>query len=466
MSTGPSADREYLKAEDAKARAGMSPPEADGASVTGAVIAAEDEPGLWKRVGMYRWTICALLFLATTLNYTDRAVLSNLASELQKKYNWSESDYGNINAAFQGAYALGMLLVGRLIDLVGTRAGYAICILVWSLAAMSHALARTAFQFGICRFALGLGESGNFPCAVKAVAEWFPKKERALTTGIFNAGSNVGAIIAPVMVWFLVVHSQFRWQVAFVSTGVLSFLWLGTWLLVYRKPEQHPRVSKTELEYIQSDPADPPAKMPWLALIPYPQTWAFAIGKLLTDPVWWFWLFWLPKILGDMMKDKRAGLALPLVIIYVAADFGSVIGGWLSSSILKRGFTANRARKTAMLICGLCVLPVFAVPHLHDKPWVVIAIFSLAAAAHQGWSANLFTTVSDMFPKPAVGSVVGFGGMFGALGGLFCSMVLGKHLDKTHSYALPMAVFASAYLVALLIMHLLVPKLQKARVAV
>jgi ACS family hexuronate transporter-like MFS transporter len=459
------AEQEYLKSEDAKSRSDVSPPEMDAASVTGAAVAAHDEPGLWRKVGTYRWVICALLFFATTINYVDRAVLGILAKDLQTKFNWSEADYANINAAFQAAYAIGMLVVGRLIDVLGTRAGYAICIAVWSIAAMSHALARSAFQFGICRFALGIGESGNFPCAVKTVAEWFPKKERALTTGIFNAGSNVGAILAPLMVFLLISVLKMPYWIAFVATGVLSFTWLAFWLINYRRPEEHPRVKKSELAYIQSDPVERTAKVPWAEVIPFPQTWAFAIGKLLTDPVWWFWLFWLPKILGDMFKLKIAGLAIPLVIIYVAADFGSVIGGWISSSLLRRGATPNRARKTAMLICGLCVLPVFAVPHLHDKQWVVIGIFSLACAAHQGWSANLFTTVSDMFPKPAVGSVVGFGGMFGALGGLFCSVWLGKYLDRVHSYAVPMAIFASAYLVALLIFHVLVPKLQKAPLA-
>ena len=461
MSTGPNAGQEYLKTEEAKASAPMSQPEVDGSSAIGATIAAAEERGLWHRVGTYRWIICGLLFFATTINYMDRQVLGILSPDLQKKIGWNETQYGQITAAFQCAYALGMLLMGRLIDLVGTRAGYAISIALWSLAAMSHALARSAFQFGVCRFALGIGESGNFPSAVKTVAEWFPKKERALATGIFNSGANVGAVLAPLMVPFIALH--YGWQWAFMATGLVSFTWIICWIVIYRKPEQHPHVSPKELAYIQSDPVDPPKRMPWLDLLPYRQTWAFAIGKLLTDPVWWFWLFWLPKLFAQKFSLDIKGLATPLVIVYVAADFGSILGGYLATVFFKRGWSENAARKVTMLICALCVLPVFAVSHVNNE-WLVTGIFALAAAAHQGWSANLFTTVSDMFPRPAVGSVVGFGGMFGALGGMFCSLVVGKHLELTHSYALPMLVFGSAYLVALLIIHLLVPNLEKAQV--
>jgi ACS family hexuronate transporter-like MFS transporter len=456
-----SAEQEYLKAEDVKSRADVPPPEGEAASAAGAAVAATDESGLWRRVGSYRWIICGLLFFATTINYMDRQVLGILSPDLQKRIGWNEDQYGQITAAFQAAYALGMLLMGRLIDLVGTRAGYAISIAVCSLAAMSHALARSAMQFGICRFALGIGESGNFPSAVKTVAEWFPKRERALATGIFNSGANVGAVLAPLMVPFIALH--YGWQWAFMATGAASLTWIICWLIIYRKPEQHPRLSKQELAYIQSDPVDPPVRMPWLTLLPYRQTWAFAIGKFLTDPVWWFWLFWLPKIFAQKFHLDIKGLATPLVVVYIAADFGSILGGYLATVFFKLGWSENAARKMTMLICALCVLPVFAVSHINNQ-WVVTGIFALACAAHQGWSANLFTTVSDMFPRPAVGSVVGFGGMFGALAGMFCSLVVGKHLEKTHNYDSLLLVFGSAYLLALLIIHLLVPRLQKAQV--
>jgi ACS family hexuronate transporter-like MFS transporter len=428
--------------------------------VTGAIVEAATE-NTGKDVGRYRWVICALLFFATTINYVDRQVLGILATPLQKELGWSESDYGFIATAFTGAYAVGLLIVGRLMDWLGTRKGFSLAIIFWSLAAMGHALARSAFGFGIARFALGLGEAGNFPAAIKTAAEWFPKKERALATGIFNSGSNVGAIVAPLTVPWIALN--YGWQWAFIITGSIGFVWLAFWLALYRRPEEHPRLSKAELAYIQSDPAEPVTKIPWLRLLPHRQTWAFAAGKFLTDPVWWFFLFWLPKFLNENHGLTLTGLGIPLVIIYVAADFGSIGGGYLSSVLIKRGWSVNAGRKTAMLICALCVVPIiFAVRA--SNLWVAVALISLATAAHQGWSANLFTLVSDMFPRRVVGSVVGIGGFAGSISGMLIATITGLLLQWTGSYV-PIFIFASsAYLFALLVIQLLVPRLESASV--
>jgi len=405
--------------------------------------------------------ICALLFFATTINYVDRQVLGILATPLQKELGWSESDYGFIATAFTGAYAVGLVVVGRLMDWLGTRKGFSLAIIFWSLAAMGHAFARSAFGFGVARFALGLGEAGNFPAAIKTVAEWFPKKERAFATGIFNSGSNVGAIVAPLIVPWIAI--SYGWQWAFIITGAVGFVWLAFWLALYRPPEEHPRLSKAELAYIQSDPAEPVTKIPWLRLLPHRQTWAFAAGKFLTDPVWWFFLFWLPKFLNENHGLTLTGLGIPLVIIYVAADFGSIGGGYLSSALIKRGWSVNAGRKTAMLVCALCVVPIIFAVYAKDL-WVAVALISLATAAHQGWSANLFTLVSDMFPRRVVGSVVGIGGFAGAVSGMLIATVTGLLLEWTGSYV-PIFIFAaSAYLFALLVIHLLVPRLESAGV--
>lgn len=412
--------------------------------------------------GRFRWTICALLFFATTINYIDRQVLSILAPDLQKSIGWNEIEYGNIVLSFQAAYAVGLLGVGGLMDRLGTRKGFGLAIVFWSAAAIAHAFARSATGFGVARFALGLGEAGNFPAAVKTVAEWFPKKERALATGIFNSGSNVGAIIAPLSVpW---IATRLGWEMAFVLTGALGFVWLAFWLALYRRPAEHPAVGRAELAYIQSDPAEPTAKIPWARLLPHPQTWAFAAGKFLTDPVWWFFLFWLPKYFTETYNLKLTGLALPLVIIYVAADVGSIGGGWLSSTLIKRGWSVNAARKTAMLICALCVVPMVFAPHVKNL-WVTVTLISLAAAAHQGWSANLFTLVSDTFPRRAVGSVVGIGGMFGAIGGMLAAAVIGRLLQFTGNNYGPLLTAAGLmYLAALAVIHGLVPTLRTANV--
>ena len=447
-------------ADKVKSLSETDAPEGTGASATGALLEANDE-GLGGRVGRYRWMICALLFFATTINYIDRQVLGILAKPLQQELGWSESDYGYIAAAFTGAYAVGLVVVGRVMDWLGTRKGFSFAIVFWSLAAMGHAFASTAFGFGVARFALGLGEAGNFPAAIKTTAEWFPKKERALATGIFNSGSNVGAIVAPLVVPYIAINYGWRW--AFIITGAVGFVWLAFWLALYRRPEEHPRVSRAELAYIQSDPAEPTTKIAWLRLLPHRQTWAFALGKFLTDPVWWFFLFWLPKFLNENHGLTLSGLGPPLVTIYLAADFGSIGGGWLSSHLIKRGWSVNAGRKTAMLVCALCVVPIVFAARASNL-WVAVGLISLATAAHQGWSANLFTLVSDMFPRRAVGSVVGIGGFFGSIGGVLISAVTGYLLQWTGSYVSIFFVAGSAYLVALLVIHLLAPRLETANV--
>lgn len=414
-----------------------------------------------RRAGYVRWGVCALLLFATTINYIDRQVLGILAPTLQKEIGWNEVQYGSIVTAFQAAYAIGLLLVGRILDIIGTKLGFAVAIVFWSLAAMAHALARTPFGFGLARFGLGLGEAGNFPAAIKTVAEWFPKRERALATGIFNGGSNLGAIIAPAVVPLIAL--TWSWRVAFLLTGAIGFLWLFFWLWLYQSPEKHRRVSSAELAYIRSDAEEAVTPIPWLRIVGLRQTWAFAIGKFLTDPVWWFYLYWLAKFLNEKHGLTLSKVGPPLIVIYVVADVGSIGGGWLSSRFIKIGWSVNRARKTAMLICALCVVPVIFAPMVSGL-WTAVAIISLAAAAHQGWSANIFTTASDMFPKRAVGSVVGFGGMAGAIGGMFIATLTGYLLQLTGSYQIVFLLAGIAYLIALAILHALAPRLEAADV--
>lgn len=378
------------------------------------------------RIGHYRWVICALLFFATTINYIDRQILGLLKPTLSEEMGWSEIDYSNIVLAFQLAYAVGLLLVGRLMDRLGTRKGFSFAIIFWSVAAMAHALARSVSGFAAARFALGLGEAGNFPASIKTVAEWFPRKERALATGIFNAGSNVGAVVTPLVVpWITITYG---WQEAFIFTGALGFLWLGFWWVLYRRPEEHPKLSKAELAYIQSDPPEPATRIPWKKLFPHKQTWAFAIAKFMTDPIWWLYLYWVPDFLHKNHGITLLNIGLPLVAIYLIADVGSIGGGWISSALIKRGWSVHAGRKTAMLICAVAVVPIVFASAVTDL-WLAVGIVGLAAAAHQGWSANLFTTVSDMFPRRAVGSVVGIGGMAGAVGGMVIAKIVGYVLQ-------------------------------------
>jgi ACS family hexuronate transporter-like MFS transporter len=415
-----------------------------------------------SKVGHYRWVVCALVFFATTVNYIDRQVIGILAPTLQLEIGWTEVEYGYIVTAFQAAYAIGLLVVGRLLDVLGTRIGYALALAFWSVAAMAHALARTPFGFGAARFALGLGESGNFPAAIKTMAEWFPRRERALATGIFNAGTNVGAVIAPLAVPWIAVTYGWRW--AFILTGAIGLLWLLFWLPMYDHPDRHPRVTPAELALIRSDPEDPAQRIPWLRLLPHRQTWAFAIGKFMTDPIWWFYLYWIPKFLHDKHGLSLLKLGPPLVAIYLIADIGSIGGGWLSSTMLRRGASVNRARKLAMLVCALCVTPIVFASGVTSM-WVAVALVGLAAAAHQGWSANLFTLASDLFPRSAVASVVGLGGMAGAIGGMLIATAAGWVLQLTGSYHLLFIVAGSVYLIALLVVHVLVPRLEPAPLA-
>jgi MFS transporter, ACS family, hexuronate transporter len=417
-----------------------------------------------RGVGRYRWRICSLLFFATTINYVDRQVLGVLAPHLQQVIGWNEIQYGYIVAAFQGAYAIGLLAMGGVIDRLGTRLGYALAILLWSLAAIGHSLVRTVAGFAAARFLLGLGEAGNFPAAIKTVAEWFPQKERSFATGVFNSGTNVGAILAPLLAPWIAL--RFGWQWAFVFTGFFSAIWLLAWLATYRKPDRHPRLSSAELGYIQSGPAQgAPAKagekISWISLAAHRQAWAFLIGKLLTDPIWWFFLFWLPKFLNARHGLTLTDLGLPLVAIYLSADAGSVAGGWVASWLLKKGWSVNRARKTAMLCCALAVLPVTFADKI-DSLWGAVAVISLAAAAHQGWSVNLLTLTSDLFPRRAVASVTGFGGFGGAVSGMAISNVVGFLLQFTGSYVPVFLMAGFAYLVALAAIHLLVPRLEPA----
>ena len=430
-----------------------------------------------KGAGNFRWVICALLFLAATINYVDRQVIGLLKPTLQQQFGWSEIDYADIIFSFQLAYALGYVFAGRIIDRVGTKAGFTLSLLIWSAAAIAHAFA-TWFGGGVAallgmvgltysgsvagfiaaRFALGLGESGNFPASIKAVAEWFPRRERALSTGIFNSGTNIGALLTPLVVPWLTY--SFGWQWAFIGTGVLGLAWLVLWEPLYGAPDGHRHVGAEELALIHSDPPEPPAKpIPWLTLLRYRQTWAVAAAKFGTDPVWWLYLFWVPDFLHRRHGIDLQSMALPLVSIYLIADIGSIAGGWLSSALMKRGYSANVARKTAMLVCGLCATPIAFAPFAHSEARAVI-IVGIAAAAHQGWSCNVFTLVSDMFPRQAIGSVIGLVGMCGAIGGMLIAKITGYVLQATGSYQLIFFGAASAYLLTLLVVHLFVPRLE------
>jgi ACS family hexuronate transporter-like MFS transporter len=430
------------------------------------------------RTTSFRWTICGLLFLAATINYIDRQVIGILKPTLQQQYGWSELDYADIVLAFQLAYAIGFVLAGRLIDRLGTKKGFALALAVWSIAALAHAEA-TSFGapvssvlaivglkysasvagFMAARFALGLGESGNFPAALKAVAEWFPLRERALATGIFNAGTNVGALVTPIAVPWITV--RYGWSWAFVATGALGLVWLIAWSLMYDAPPRHPAVSRGELAHITSDPVDSAATVPWTTVLSKRQTWAFALGKFMTDPVWWLYLFWIPDFFSRTHGLSLGELGPPIVAIYLIADVGSVGGGWLSSSLIKRGWSVNASRKTAMLVCALAVVPIIFAPRVHSV-WGAVALIGLAAAAHQGWSANLFTLPSDMFARPAVGSVVGIGGTAGAMGGMLIAKMTGGILQFTGSYVPVFLIAGVAYLAALVVVHLLAPQLRRA----
>ena len=423
-------------------------------------------------IGKYRWVIVTLLFFATTVNYLDRQVIGLLKDNLARDFHWSEKDYSDIVMAFTAAYAVSLLGFGRLIDRIGTKLGYTISIVIWSVAAMLHALARGTLSFGLARTALGLGEGGNFPAAIKAVAEWFPKKERAFATGIFNSGSNIAAFIGPpVIAW---IFSSYGWKEAFIWTGAMGFIWLIFWWWLFDIPAKQKRLSKAEFVYIHSDAPEielqPQAKVSWKRLMSVRQTWAFIFGKFLTDPVWWFYLFWVPSYFNNTYHLNLQTSAIHVSTVYVIASFGSILGGYFSGWLIKRGMPVYKARKTAMLCFAICVVPVFFVRYT-TSIWPAVWLISLATAAHQAWSANIFTTVSDMFPKRAVSSVVGIGGMAGSIGGVLFPLLVGIILDHFKllgklgtGYNIIFLICSVLYLVAWVVMHFLAPKMEQVEV--
>ncbi len=407
----------------------------------------------------YRWAVVALLFLATTINYIDRAVLGVLKPLLEKELGWTQVDYGWIVTAFQITYALGYVSAGRLFDSIGVRVGYLLSVILWSIAAMAHAIVRTVWGFSLARAGLGLAEGGNFPAAIKTVTEWFPKEERAFATGLFNAGSNIGAVACPLVVPWLA--DRWGWQAAFLVTGSIGFGWVLLWLILYRAPEEHPRISPAELAHIRKDPPDPPVRIPWLLLLGHRQTWAFVVGMAASAPVWWFYIYWIPDFLNKQYHVTLTQSSGPLVAIFLIADGGGIAGGWLSSKLIRLGWSINAARKTTLLACALCVVPVFLTP-MAGHLWISVALVALAASAHCGFAANLFTLVSDTIPRKAVSSVVGIGGMAGAVAGMFSAQLIGRVLHYTHdSYIVPFALASVIYLLAVVIIHGLVPKLEQ-----
>ncbi len=436
-----------------------------------------------QKVGKYRWTICSLIFFATTINYLDRAVISLLKGDLEVIFHWTESDYSDIVIAFQLSYALGMLLAGRFVDKVGTKIGYAVSLILWSLASVGHALVRSTVGFLIARSALGISEAGNFPSAIKTTAEWFPKKERAYATGIFNSGTNIGAILAPLTVPF--IAAKWGWQWAFILTGSFGFLWLIFWFIFYEVPAKQKRLSKKEYEYIHSDldevetapgisldptaGVEPEKRVSWISLLKYNQTWTFILGKFLTDPIWWFYLFWLPAFLKAQYGLEGTDVALPIALVYTMSTLGSVAGGWLPLYFIKHNWAVYRARKTSMLIYAFFVVPVVFAQWLGSiNMWLAVIIIGVATSAHQAWSANIFTTVSDMFPKKTIASVTGMGGMAGALGGILIAFLAGKLFDHYKAlgnievgYYIMFIICGSAYLLAWVLMHFLAPRLRR-----
>jgi ACS family hexuronate transporter-like MFS transporter len=419
-------------------------------------------PGLGARIGKFRWVICGLLFFATTINYIDRQVLGILAPDLQKEIGWSELDYGRIVIAFQASYAVMMLVWGKILDRIGTKLGLGIAVAWWSLAAMATALAHSAATFGFARFLLGVGEAANFPASIKTVAEWFPKSERAFATGIFNSGTNIGAVVAPVCV--PLIAAVWGWRMAFILTGALGFLWLVAWWALYQTAAVHPRLHPAERKFILDELEEPiVSKTSIKEVLGYRQLWAFAMGKLLTDPVWWFYLFWLPKFLASEHGIRGVALIPYLTTVYLIADAGSIFGGYLSSTLIKRGYTVNRARKTAMGIFA-AIIPTVIIASQTRSAWTAVLLIGLATACHQGWSANMFTLASDMFPRRAVGTVVGLGGFMGGVGGILIAEFAGRILNRDPSYYLPIFVVAGTlYLVALVVIHLLAPRLEPVR---
>ncbi len=420
------------------------------------------------KIKNYRWLIVVLLFTATTINYLDRQIIGLLKPILEKEFTWSETDYAHIIMAFTAAYAIGLLALGWLIDKIGTKKGYSITIVFWSVAGMLHALARSAFGFGLARVGLGLGEGGNYPAAVKTVAEWFPKKERALATGLFNAGTSVGVVVALLLVPWILTH--YGWQEVFWITGALGFVWLIFWLLFYDIPAQQKRLTTEEYEYIvngqekEEQNAGEKSKVNWLKLFSFPQTWAYITGKGLIDPIYWFFLFWLPSYFASTFSLDLKKPSLELMLIYTATTVGSISGGWFSSQLIKRGWPVIKARKTVILVIAFLELSVLLIQFATDV-WVAVGLISFAVALHQAWATNVFTLPSDMFPKQAVSSIVGIGGMAGAVGGIFFPMLIGSLLDTYKAagnlaggYNIIFTICGCTYLIAWLIIHLLTRK--------
>jgi ACS family hexuronate transporter-like MFS transporter len=430
-----------------------------------------------EKIGKYRWTICGLIFFATTINYIDRNVISFLKSTFTTELGWTDGDYADVEIVFKVFYALGMIGAGRIIDKLGTKIGYGVYTFLWSVAGVATALVNTVAGFKIVRGALGLTESGNFPAAIKSVAEWFPKKERALATGIFNSGANIGAIVTPIVVPMILAN--YGWQWAFISTGLLGFIWLLFWIIFYEIPRKQKRLGAAELTYIESDKdeavsaVDDGVKVSWFKLLSFRQTWAFVIGKFLTDPIWWFYIFWLPDFFESVYKIKLQAASWPVATVYIISTIGSVGGGWLPLYLIRKGWPVFKARKTSMLLYAFCVLPIFFALVLGKiDMWLAVLVIGIAAAAHQAWSANIFTTVSDMFPKKTTASVTGIGGMFGGLGGIFLSLFVQKRMfvyyrsiDQIETaYYIMFAVCALAYLLGWIIMHILIPKMKRVEV--
>lgn len=415
------------------------------------------------KIGNYRYRILALVFMATTINYFDRSILGVLAPTLQKLFDWTNKDYAAIMVSFKVAYGIGLLFMGGLIDKLGTKTGYTISIVIWSIFGMLHAVVRPAFGligFIVARFGLGIGESGNFPAAIKTVAEWFPKKDRAFATGIFDASTSVGAILAPFIVAAVVSKDGDNWQVPFLFTGILSAIWVFLWMKTYQKPEVHPKLSKAELAYINSDSMEETTEnIPWVKLLPKPETWAFSLTTI-TDAVWWFYLFWGAKFLTEQFGVDIDGMGLPFLIIFLLADVGSLLGGYTSGALIKKGWSINSARKITMLICAIIILPVSFVPVITNK-WLAVFLIGLGAAGHQSWSINGYTLVSDVFPKKATASVIGIGKMIGVAVAIVADISLGAVLDRANNsgYFWAFVVAGISYLTILFFVHLLMPKM-------
>lgn len=414
--------------------------------------------GAVERVGRYRWVICGLLFAATIINYIDRQMIGVLKPTLMADLHWTEKDFAGVIIWFQFAYAIGYIIFGKVVDQVGARVGYTIAFVIWQVAHILHGAAHSMMHFALARFALGIGESGNFPAGIKAVTEWFPAKERAFAIGVFNAGANIGAVLTPLVIPYMVL--AWGWRSAFVITGVVSFAWLIAWWTLYRSPREHPKVTEAELAWIEQDPADKVQKLGYGSVLTKRETWAYALGKFFIDPIWWFFLFWLPGYLFERYHLDLKSFGIPLAAIYLVSDMGSVAGGWLSSRLMRAGYTANVARKVTMLVCCFAVLPVLFAESL-TSVWMAVGVIGIATAAHQAFSANLYALPADMFPRGAVGSVIGIGGTVGAVGGILMSFYAGEVLARIGSYWPLFAVAGSAYFVALACVHFLSPRLAR-----